>query len=191
MGSRGPKMRQNHRKPSLTTLQSIPKHIQKLFYGLVFGPNPPKTAKSPNPLWRLLGTSTKTGHFELYFGNFSAERIQNAPKTWSIVVCTHTNHMLLSVRDFEPSRRRNEFWRGLACFTCNGYSVRRTLITRQDGMGPNSSPSFFFLPSSFFLLPSPFFLLPSSFFFLLPAYFFLLTSSCFLSFFDTVKSAPH
>ena len=76
------------------------------------------------------------GHFWVYFGNFSAVRAQNGPKTWSIVVCTYIIYMLRTVWDFEPSRRRKNFSRGFACFAllcfallaCSDYSVRRTLI---------------------------------------------------------------
>ena len=53
------------------------------------------------------------GHFWLYFGNFSAGRVRNGPKTWSSVVCTHTDHLLSTVCDFEPSRRRTNFSGGL------------------------------------------------------------------------------
>ena len=57
LGSRGPKMRQNHPETSLIPIQSIPKHIPKLFFSGDFStPNPPKTAKSPNSPRRLLGT---------------------------------------------------------------------------------------------------------------------------------------
>ena len=60
-----------------------------------------------------------TGHFWLYFGVFSAVRAQHGPKSWSIVVCTYTDHVLSTACDFETSRRRTNFGGGLlACCCC-------------------------------------------------------------------------
>ena len=113
------------------------------------------------PNFRTKILNYKMGRFGLYFGNFSAVRVQNGPKTWSSVVYTYRIDILSAVRDFEPSRRRTNFFGGLllACLlACNDLLVRRTLtiITRRDGRVPVKV----LLPSSFFLLPSSFFLLP-------------------------------
>ena len=57
LGSRGPKMRQNHPETSFIPSHIAPKHIPKLFGGVNFHPQVPKKRLSPQtpPLW-LLGT---------------------------------------------------------------------------------------------------------------------------------------
>ena len=49
LGSRGPKMRQNHPETSLIAPQSIPKHIPKLLGGVIFHTRSPTNGQVPRP----------------------------------------------------------------------------------------------------------------------------------------------
>ena len=104
------------------------------------------------------------------FREFLRRRVRNGLKTWSSVVCTHTDHLLSTVCAFAPSGWRMNFSGGLlACLlvvvvACDDYPVRRTLIIIIiTTAGTAGSRLKSFCPSPSFLLPSSLSLVRSSY----------------------------